>query len=374
MDGDYVGPRSIARRASRRRRMAGRSSCRPGRARRRHGRSGTGSATWASTGSRTCPCRSASYQAGCQGLAMTSRPSGPSMRPPNNLPAPAHAVRRPGAEVAEARDLLRDDAPRDAHRTGRDRQDPPGAPGRRPTLAAASRTGCGSCPWRRSPSRSWSRPRSPGGSVGPGQAGRRCGRVVEHLRARERCWCWTTSSRWWRRPVVADAAAAPQAQGAGDEPPRRCAIAGEQEFAVPPLPVPRPLAPPPARDRRGARGRAAVPRASDGRPPGFALTAENAGRRRRDRAPPRRPAAGDRAGRRARPGCSPAGDGRAPGRPAGPADRAARDLPGPAADAARRDRLEPRPARRRRAAAAVPPGWRCSSAAARWRRPRPCAG
>ena len=47
----------------------------------------------------------------------------------------------------------------------------------------------------------------------------------------------------------------------------------------------------------------------------------------------------------------------------------ARDLPGPAADAARRDRLELRPAgpsRSRRCSG----GWRSSPAAARWRRPR----
>ena len=60
-------------------------------------------------------------------------------------------------------------------------------------------------------------------------------------------------------------------------------------------------------------------------------------------------------------------------RPPAAADRRRARPAGAPADAARHDRLELRPARRRRAGA-VPRGWACSSAAARWRRPKRCCG
>ena len=55
--------------------------------------------------------------------------------------------------------------------------------------------------------------------------------------------------------------------------------------------------------------------------------------------------------------------------PAGAADRRRARPAGAPADAARHDRLELRPARRG-ASRRSSPGWACSSAAARWRRPR----
>ena len=90
----------------------------------------------------------------------------------------------------------------------------------------------------------------------------------------------------------------------------------------------------------------------------------------RDLPAPGRAAAGDRAGGGAGAAAAAAGAAGPAGAAAAAADRRGARRPGPAADAARHDRLELRPARRRRSRRSSG-AWPSSPAAAPWRRPRP---
>ena len=187
--------------------------------------------------------------------------------------------------------------------------------------------------------------------------------------AHARCSSSTTSSRSsTARRVVAELLRS-RARADGHRRPagRRSGSRGEQEFPVPPLALPEPRRTP----RRPAtlsrlRGGAAVRRARAGGPPGLRRSPTRT-RPPSPRSPPaRRAAARDRARRRPRSGSS-----RRRRSLAGSTTgwrccrRGARPARAPA-DAARRDRLEPRPARRpttRRLFARLSA---CSRAAGRW--------
>ena len=143
-------------------------------------------------------------------------------------------------------------------------------------------------------------------------------------------------------------------------------IYGEQEFPVPPLPLPGAdaVASPAAltgvpvdRPLRAARRR---------RPAGFRADGQKRRRRRRHLPPARRPAAGHRAGRRPRQDPAAGGAARPARAPARVADRGRARPAGAPADAARRDQVELRPADAGRADASSG-GSRSSPAAARSR-------
>ena len=122
-------------------------------------------------------------------------------------------------------------------------------------------------------------------------------------------------------------------------------ISGEQEF-----PGPAPVAATDGDDGcRGAarvRGRAPVRRAGDGRSSRLHAHPRERGPCGRGRAPARRPPPRDRAGRGPDPVALPRRDGAAAGRPAGPAVGGRAGSARAPADPPRRDRLEPRAARR----------------------------
>ena len=292
---------------------------------------------------------------------------------PNNLPTQLTSFVGREHELEAASALLAGDPPPDAHRARRDRQDPPGAParggGRRRLPGRRLVRRPGAAPRRRP----WSCPRWPG-------------RSASTQRATETALDALVAAVGERRMLlvldnfehVIDAAG--EIGGSPPGLPGRAKvvvtsravlrISGEQEYVVPGLPAPPdtsrlsrvelenlPAARPPPRsdDPRAVRGGPALHRPRGGGPPDFAVTNDNA------------PAV---AGICARLQGMPLAIELAAARvkllaPEQILDRlerqlslltsTARDLPGPPADAARRDRVELRPARRAAPAAPGPP-------------------
>ena len=238
----------------------------------------------------------------------------------------------------------------DPHRTRWHRQDPPVAGGRRPKRGAIPRRGLLRAPRADHAKRPWCRPPSP--SARPARARRPYTRRTTpgvSPRPARRCSSWTTSSRSstprrWSRSCLR---AAP---GLGILATSREALRvyGEQEYPVPPLEVPDPAAPAASSDdrHRSSRPCALFVERAPAVMPELRADHENARGRRRDLLSARRPAARHRARRGARRSCC-----RRRRCWAGWSDRlslltggVARPAGAPA-DAARRHRLELRPAR-----------------------------
>ena len=126
------------------------------------------------------------------------------------------------------------------------------------------------------------------------------------------CWCWTLSSRSWRRSVVADLLSRGRPQGARHEP--LCSACAASTSPAPPLGLPD------AGRRSLAQELASYPAIAlfsqrNKVRPGFSLTAENALGRLRHLSAPGWPPAGDRACRRARQAAGSSGDARPTGAP-----------------------------------------------------------
>ena len=154
--------RQPGRRGSRQPPTAARSSCHRPRCRCSKGacRTGSGPATWASTGSRTSgPSTSTILE--IDGLAERPPPD-PLARQPAEQPAdPGHLVRRSGGRAGGDHRAAGDDPAADPDRSRRNGQDPPVAPAGRLGRGRSSPTGCTSWPSSRSASRPSSARRSP---------------------------------------------------------------------------------------------------------------------------------------------------------------------------------------------------------------------
>ena len=306
-------------------------------------------------------------------------PWSPQHRPARSAPCrcPARPLIGREREVAAVRDAApaRGRAAADADRPRRRRQDPPRPRRSPPTWRDAFADGVAFVALAPIRDPAWSPP-----TIAQALGVREAGDRPLDRAAGERscatgscCWCWTTSSRCsTAAPLVADLlAACPRLHGAGHQPGPLRVSGRARATRCRRWRCPTRAGAARRRGRRGYAGGRACSSSGRGRSsPDFALTD---GERRgggRDLPAAGRAAAGDRAGRRARQGCCrrrrcwPRLERRLPLLTGGAARPA-----GPAADDARRDRLELRPARRRRSRRSSA-GWPSSSAASRWRRPR----
>ena len=278
------------------------------------------------------------------GLPAAGLPGRSPPQPPDPPDRPARARARTGRGARAVRGRR---AARDAHRAWRDGEDAPGPPGR-----------------RRPPGRL--RARRVPGRAGPDLGPR--ARAVDHRAGARRAGRRQPSDRGRPEGVPAGAVRPAAARQLRADPARRIRRgrpagglsrprgAGDESRAAPAARrarVRRAAAGAAGRragdDGRGAlavAGRRAVRRAGARDPGRLRADRRERRRRRRDLRPTGRPAAGDRAGGGPRPAADAAGDGRAAGAAAAAPDGRRARPPGPPADAARRHRLEPRPARR----------------------------
>ena len=291
------------------------------------------------------------------------------------LPIPLAPFVGRDAEIAAVRDAAapRRRPPADPDRSRRRRQDAPGPAGRRGAARRLRRRRR----LRRARRRSATPPSSPRRSPRPSACGRRAtGRwpsgLARHLRDRHLLLVLDNFEQ-----VLAGRAAGrrparrlPRSDGARHQPVPCCASPASTTSPVPPLALPDPRHASPLAEQvaRSDAVRLFVERARAA-PADFALTAANAPAvaaicRRLDGLPLAIELAAARIAL-----LPPAALLARLERAAAAADRRAARPAGPAADAARRHRLELRPARRPRSRPSSA-GWPSSSAASRWRRPR----
>ena len=173
-------------------------------------------------------------------------------------------------------------APRHPDRPRRRRQDPPGPPGRRGAARTTSPTASASSPWRPCATRPWSSPRSPRRSdVREHRRSRRCSRATARSLLRDTSLLLVLDNFEQvverRAEVGRPAGRLPGPQGAGHQPRACCTSPASTTVRSPPLALPaRRRAESAARADCRDRGGRAVRRAGAGGRPDFALTDANA--------------------------------------------------------------------------------------------------